>query len=391
MDARLNDSGLLLPDLHIENFRGIKKLSIPRLGRVTLLAGRNSVGKTTVLDAVRVYSTRGLYTALAITLETREEILAVVDSNFKEEIVPDWSALFYGRNISHDICVSIGPKDDKYQLRLEVVSPSPEQTSFVQNHAIDPVIPGQFRILRVGYQGKGYAVPWILPFDGGAPIEVRTALKISPTGKSEGVGRISDDKPLPPPINCFGIGPGILDYFAISNHWKKVALTDDEREVMRSLTLVYGNDLERVSVVSDGTPSRQGVGQRAIVKLKGNPRPVPLRSLGDGAMRLFGVALALANSRNGFLLIDEAENGIHHSVQQDFWRMVLQTAHENNVQVFATTHSWDCVRGFAQAAVENENVEGVLVRLEKEDDGLRAVRYSERRLKIAAEQRIEVR
>ncbi len=116
-----------------------------------------------------------------------------------------------------------------------------------------------------------------------------------------------------------------------------------------------------------------------------------MKSLGDGALRLFGVALALANSRNGFLLIDEAENGIHHSLQRDFWRMVMQTAHHNNVQVFATTHSWDCVRGFAQAAVDNENVEGVLVRLEKEDDGLRAVRYSERRLKIAAEQRIEVR
>ena len=101
--------------------------------------------------------------------------------------------------------------------------------------------------------------------------------------------------------------------------------------------------------------------------------------------------MALANSRDGFLLIDEAENGIHHAVQRDYWRMVFQAAHESNVQVFATTHSWDCVRGFAQAAGENEDIEGVLVRLEKEEDGLRAVRYSERRLKIAAEQRIEVR
>ena len=64
-----------------------------------------------------------------------------------------------------------------------------------------------------------------------------------------------------------------------------------------------------------------------------------LRSLGDGAVRLFGVALALANSQGGFLLIDEAENGIHHTIQRDFWRMVLLTAQENNVQVFATTHS----------------------------------------------------
>ena len=54
-------SPLHLPDLYIEGFRGIDKLSIPRLGRVTLLAGRNSVGKTTVLDAVRVYAARGSY------------------------------------------------------------------------------------------------------------------------------------------------------------------------------------------------------------------------------------------------------------------------------------------------------------------------------------------
>ena len=54
MDDKPIESGLLLPDLYIENFRGIRKLSIPRLGRVTLLSGRNGVGKTTVLDAVRV-------------------------------------------------------------------------------------------------------------------------------------------------------------------------------------------------------------------------------------------------------------------------------------------------------------------------------------------------
>ena len=118
---------------------------------------------------------------------------------------------------------------------------------------------------------------------------------------------------------------------------------------------------------------------------------MPLRSLGDGAVRLFGVALALANSQGGFLLIDEAENGIHYSIQRDFWRMVLLTAQENNVQVFATTHSWDCVAGFAQAAVEAEGVEGALVRLDSDGENIRAVEYSERQLHVAAEQGIEVR
>ena len=104
-----------------------------------------------------------------------------------------------------------------------------------------------------------------------------------------------------------------------------------------------------------------------------------------------GVALALANSHSGFLLIDEVENGIHQSVQQDFWRMVLLTAQENNAQVFATTHSWDCVAGFAKASAELEQITGVLVRLEQEEGRVKAVQYSQEDLKTAAEQGIEVR
>ena len=139
-------------------------------------------------------------------------------------------------------------------------------------------------------------------------------------------------------------------------------------------------------VGDDGRYSR-----RAVVKLRDRDKPVPLRSLGDGATRLFGVALALAGSRNGFLVIDEAENGIHHSVHEAFWRMVLRTAEENGVQVFATTHSFDCVRGFARAAADSPECEGVLARLERWDERTRAIVYSESALETAAEQDIEVR
>ena len=60
-------------------------------------------------------------------------------------------------------------------------------------------------------------------------------------------------------------------------------------------------------------------------------------------------------------------------------------------QVLATTHSFDCDRGFAKAAVESETSEGVLVRLEREAERIRAVVYSEDELEAAAKRRIEVR
>ena len=71
--------------------------------------------------------------------------------------------------------------------------------------------------------------------------------------------------------------------------------------------------------------------------------------------------------------------------------MVLKTAHKNNVQVLATTHSWDCIRGFAQAALENPYAEGLLIRLDKAEQGLRAFEYDESDLEAAVEQGIEVR
>ena len=168
-------------------------------------------------------------------------------------------------------------------------------------------------------------------------------------------------------------------------------MTDDENAAVRALALVFGKSINGVAVIGDDKPLGRRAGRRAVVRLEGHKRTVPLRSLGDGALRLFGVGLGIANSHGGFLLIDEAENGIHHSVQKDFWRMVLQTAQANNVQVIATTHSRDCVRGFSQATTEIEDAEGVLVRLSRRDGGLRAIEYPEEELAIAVEQGIEVR
>ena len=74
-------TGLHLHSLSITGFRGIDELSIPRLGRVTLLAGKNSIGKTTVLEAIRIYAARGRYSALSGLLVDHEEMSTMVDED----------------------------------------------------------------------------------------------------------------------------------------------------------------------------------------------------------------------------------------------------------------------------------------------------------------------
>ena len=375
-------NGLHLSDLSISNFRGIDHLSIGRLGRVTLLAGRNGVGKTTVLEAVRVHAARGRPTVLHELLDKREEFAAAFDEDHDPVVSPDYATLFFGRTATRDRPIAIGPNSGADDLRIEVSTPgdwSPEQNELFAALSTEADV----QAVRVVYRDKARLLPWL-------PVARDPRANWARGRYPRSLQRGLFDEREWPVIECESLGPGLPRNSTLARFWDSVALTAEEDLSLQALRLT-SDGVERVAVVGDEEARYRGIGRRVVVKLRDHPRPVPLKSLGDGVTRLFAAGLALANSRDGFLVIDEAENGIHYSVQRDFWRMVLRAAHQHNVQVLATTHSRDCVKGFARAAAEIDEAEGVLVRLERDGDGVRAVGYTEEELETVAAQDIEVR
>lgn len=369
------DTSLHLPSLSIKGFRGIDELTLPRLGRVTLLTGKNSVGKTTVLEAVHAFSARGRFRVLHELLTDRQEVSTGTDEAGDSFTEDDLSALFYGRLPSEATEISIGPLGDVPSLMMKVGARSEDETPGkrrVRGRSEGPSVRG----LEVTFDNQSDFFPWHYVRDyPGSPGSLRL--------------RLNAGEQLPPVLECERIGPGVLTNQELAQYLDRVALTEGEQRAAEALGLIFSNGVERFAATGEGI--RRGHGRRLIVRMREDTQPIPLNSLGDGAVRLSGVALALANSRNGFLLIDEAENGLHHSIQQDYWRMILKASRDNNVQVIATTHSWDCVRSFARAAIEDEEVDGVLYRIEKDADGLFAVAYSEEELHNAAEYGTEVR
>ncbi len=169
--------------------------------------------------------------------------------------------------------------------------------------------------------------------------------------------------------------------------WDLIALTSLEETVIAALHII-APEIERLSfkVVDETFP-----GRAPFIKVKEVDEPVSLRSLGDGVNRLFGIAMALVTAKDGLFLVDEIENGIHYSVQPDVWRLIFQVAQRLNVQVFATTHSWDCIVAFHQAADENKEEEGMLICLDRKGDKIRVVELGEREVGIAVKGQIEIR
>ena len=380
-------NGLHLADLSIRNFRGIDRLSIRRLGRVTLLGGRNGAGKTTVLEAVRTYAARGDRNTLNGLLDQREEFVAALDEDHDPVASPDYAALFHGRTAISGCPISIGPTSGADDLRIEVSTPadwSQEQMGMFADLLMELGRQGlageiDLQAVKILYRGKERLLPWLALGSGSHAVRSRRPLQR---------GLFKEEKW--PVVECEALGPGLPTNRQLARYWDSVTLTEEEDLALQALRLT-DDAVERVALVGDEDARYRAIGRRVVVKLRDHARPVPLKSLGDGVTRLFAAALALANSRNGFLVVDEAENGIHYSVQRDFWRMILRAAHQYNVQVLATTHSSDSVTGFARAAVESDDALGVYVRLDRDGDHVRAVEYSETELQTVADQGIEVR
>ena len=116
-----------------------------------------------------------------------------------------------------------------------------------------------------------------------------------------------------------------------------------EQAVLEALQIVDRNiESIKVSVVG---------GAHLEIKRKGEGF-MPTALFGDAINKILNIILTLINNNGSILLIDEIENGIHHTVQKDFWAFIFQLVNSAalDVQVFATTHSMEMMQAFAFVA-----------------------------------------
>ncbi|MGK7926366.1 MAG: ATP/GTP-binding protein [Spirulina sp.] len=129
-----------------------------------------------------------------------------------------------------------------------------------------------------------------------------------------------------------------------------------------------------------------------LVKKKERDIPLLLESMGGGMIKLLTFAILAVSVENGCLLIDEIDTGLHYGVQAKMWKLLMEVAKQLNVQIFATTHSWDCIEAFQEAMeeLEDESI-GKLFRISNKYGKLRPVEYVSDEIAAAVRQGIEVR
>lgn len=132
----------------------------------------------------------------------------------------------------------------------------------------------------------------------------------------------------------------------MARSWNRVVQEGRESQVVETVRILQPDLTSIHFLAGDTRSSARGLGGILLGSGDGAPR-VPIGRYGEGTRRLLALSLALASAAEGFLLIDEIDTGLHWSIMEDMWNLVVDAARTASIQVFATTHSLDCIVGLA--------------------------------------------
>lgn len=361
----------MLRDLAIQNYRSFNDFQIDGLAQVNLIVGMNNSGKTSLLEAIYLLVNQNDPGRLTEILDNRGE-MAVERSpaNVTRRTGYQISQIFYGRQVLPKKVIRIGSQQDR-QLTLQISLRPSERSA--------QGAPQQLPLTEDATDGETPILELVLDYG------KDTALKVPV--RDDGSLEYRAFRLLSREIHQHQfLTTNNLDYDNLAGLWDTVHLTSEEDRVIEALQILDPT-VERI-----GFTSRKTTNSGIRLKLRSQPEPVPLGSMGDGMRRILTLAIAEIVAENGVLLVDEIDTGLYYRAQTNMWRLLIQTAQRLNVQIFATTHSLDCVQAFQAALSEEKDEEvGKLFRLSVRGGGIRPVAYTARDLEIAVQQEIEVR
>lgn len=320
----------------VQNYRCFEDMALTDLARVNLIAGKNNVGKTALLEALFLHA-RGYNPQFIFDLDVVRGLTPALD-----QPVPEWEFVFLNRDSS--LIVTLLGEDAKTgsrSLKLRFVEDSEERDkikliipkSRFSNGA--SVLSPTSTILALDYHESTQAST-IYMAQGG---EILSAPPDSPFSSflipAQGRPPLKETRERFSNLVTSGKLPLLLAYLQrIDSRIHDIQLLDFGGE-----TMPHGFIL--------------------------NERPVPLNYMGEGINRVVNFVLAIASASGGVVLIDEIENGLHYSVLTDVWKAIAQAARTFNVQIFATTHSLEMIRAAHEAFSESESYDFRLHRLDR--------------------------
>ena len=337
-----------IDEFTIHSFRGIRDLRLEKLGQINLLVGENNSGKTSVLEALSVFSDLFNWRSWYNAASARETNSRLSQSErlvwlFPREGDTKDSEIFFSGNGSF----ALKKVSAHYEEFTEMVR---YPGSRKQPEGIEEGAETEFEGIRINVSVSD------------SKETVRNSLAFSEARPFPASKR--QEAPVLPMqiVNPFSHR---LSTFPV-RLWSDVVDAEMKADVIELLQF-FDSGIEDIDIV---VPTE--IRPMVTVKHERLGR-APLSTFGDGLRRVFALASAIAGSANGLLLIDELEIAIHTRALEKTFDWLIKSCVQNNIQLFATTHSLETVDAILK--VSGDTVDLVAYRLEEGENQTAVTRF----------------
>jgi len=373
----------------VRNFRCFKDLDIPHLKRINLIAGKNNVGKTALLEALFIHC--GAYNPELTARINAIRGIEAVKIELGKWVETPWDSLFYNFDTSDNIELIGEDTIGHRSLKLRVIRQPSELAKMRQfiNHSSDEskgVLTSSESdeskgVLSSSEKGvlSSSEVAQVLELRCGEDKQERSFYMII----DKKAIRIEPVPPSPPFPGFFQPARMRIPLKQQAERFGKLEVYGKQDILLEILKIIEPRLKRLATVVVAGEPILHGD--------IGIGRLIPLPVMGEGMVRLADLVLHIGNAPKGVVLIDEIENGIHHSIMPKIWKAIGEAARNFDTQVFATTHSLECIVAAHKAFEESDVYDFQLYRLERINDTINVISYDQEDLATAIEEGFEVR
>lgn len=313
----------MFENIRIDNYRNFPTMEINDLSRVNIFVGRNNSGKSCLLEAV-----------FLLTGVSNPQLLLSCNTFRDFPKIEDFSYFFH--NMEGDKPISLTAEsayNDFYDrtLSLRLVPQNTVETDSARPLSGNSLSSNQNAQQKIIFKASV----------GNETVEtsfVNTCVNIGQNSQEKGEITLSPN--YKEKICCSFLSTKYAMTDAI-DATKKLIIANKEYEIVEGLRLI-DHRVKNLTVTSN-----------EILIDVGLTKKMPINFLGDGMRRLFSIIVNIIACKDGVLLVDEIDNGLHHKMMKSMWTLIVKMANLYNVQLFVTTHNADSLKGIYESASHN--------------------------------------
>lgn len=308
--------------IEINQFRGIRQLTISEFSKINLIVGDNNSGKTTFLEAVQLLFTKSQLSSVKSIIKQRT-VLNISDSSFYTSFIKMFNVDQGRELLDLDICAVSNNGPIRFEMGGHERTISGEEALQMSTMSLSQ---------KAYYKKESTFVPETVKLFSGSIISQNGKKPVKKEIHFTSLDNVSIgpvSKKEVQYIPSFGhLRYDLLKNFVDNPEYKKLAI---------SILKQFDDSIVDICY----TKADDGCFLESIITADGINMPFSV--YGDGVKKILYILNKLFDATDSILLIDEIETGLHKKYYDRLFPVVFELAKKLNVQLFIATHSMEAI------------------------------------------------